>query len=391
MIGLAEQMRLASIRVLRGIFAGIGQLLLAADRLRAEEAAERQRLESNGAQDPLSGWEHQPGRTIAGTRATAGRDQLRGTSQGPREQQRTKPSAPRSAKPGPKSPGGPKPKPQAKAGLKQAPKSQQADKRKQSRAARKKHDAELKDERPRWRSLDSTGNVRLLTDDEIAELAADQRAAAGQRAAADQRAAAARSQPAAAGREPTRQPDQGQVQPAPAVSASTEVVARQPAKREVVRRGGASSEVARQNAATSEVAKLEVAGAEVVKPEVAAPVIATSKAKGGKPGTAKTSVTEPTAKATGKTAATAKTAAKTSPAQRAAATPRPAATARQPATAPPIPGYDGLTIASLRARLRNLNAAEVGRLVRYEKSHANREDVVTMFERRIARLETGDG
>jgi len=53
----------------------------------------------------------------------------------------------------------------------------------------------------------------------------------------------------------------------------------------------------------------------------------------------------------------------------------------------PISGYDDLTLPSLRARLRNLGSAEVRELLAHEQSHANRTDVVTMFERRIAKLE----
>jgi hypothetical protein len=54
----------------------------------------------------------------------------------------------------------------------------------------------------------------------------------------------------------------------------------------------------------------------------------------------------------------------------------------------PVPGYDGLTLASLRARLRTLDLAQVRTLLEYERSAANRADVVAMFERRIAKLET---
>ena len=53
----------------------------------------------------------------------------------------------------------------------------------------------------------------------------------------------------------------------------------------------------------------------------------------------------------------------------------------------PLPNYDELSIASLRARLRNLDAAQVKQLAEYEKTHAARTDVMTMFERRIAKLE----
>ena len=53
----------------------------------------------------------------------------------------------------------------------------------------------------------------------------------------------------------------------------------------------------------------------------------------------------------------------------------------------PLPNYDELSIASLRARLRNLDLAQVKQLAAYEKTHAARTDVMTMFERRIAKLE----
>jgi hypothetical protein len=55
----------------------------------------------------------------------------------------------------------------------------------------------------------------------------------------------------------------------------------------------------------------------------------------------------------------------------------------------PVPNYDGLTLASLRARLRNLDQSQVRVLLDYEKAHAGRPDVLTMFERRIAKLESG--
>jgi hypothetical protein len=55
----------------------------------------------------------------------------------------------------------------------------------------------------------------------------------------------------------------------------------------------------------------------------------------------------------------------------------------------PLPNYDELSVASLRARLRNLDAAQVKQMAEYEKAHAARADVITMFERRIAKLEAG--
>ena len=55
----------------------------------------------------------------------------------------------------------------------------------------------------------------------------------------------------------------------------------------------------------------------------------------------------------------------------------------------PLANYDQLSLASLRARLRVLDAAQVSLLLDYEKAHESRPDVVTMFERRIAKLNAG--
>ena len=73
------------------------------------------------------------------------------------------------------------------------------------------------------------------------------------------------------------------------------------------------------------------------------------------------------------------------------AEPEPAEPARVAAApdALPVPGYDQLSIASLRARLRVLDAAQLRTLLHYEHAHQGRADVITMFERRIAKLETG--
>ena len=63
--------------------------------------------------------------------------------------------------------------------------------------------------------------------------------------------------------------------------------------------------------------------------------------------------------------------------------------AAAPAGDLPVPNYDDLSVASLRARLRNLSADQISQLIDYEKSHAGRADVITMFERRIAKLAEG--
>jgi len=64
-------------------------------------------------------------------------------------------------------------------------------------------------------------------------------------------------------------------------------------------------------------------------------------------------------------------------------------TAAAPAGDLPVPNYDDLSVASLRARLRNLSADQISQLIDYEKSHAGRADVITMFERRITKLAEG--
>jgi len=52
-----------------------------------------------------------------------------------------------------------------------------------------------------------------------------------------------------------------------------------------------------------------------------------------------------------------------------------------------MPGYDGLSLPAIRARLRGLDQAQLRILLACEKSSANRLDIVTLFERRIAKLE----
>jgi hypothetical protein len=79
------------------------------------------------------------------------------------------------------------------------------------------------------------------------------------------------------------------------------------------------------------------------------------------------------------------------PAKAAAEQPAPAAEpAAAVASALPVPNYDGLTVASLRARLRNLDPPQLRTLIDYEKAHAGRADVLAMFERRITKLESGE-
>lgn len=55
----------------------------------------------------------------------------------------------------------------------------------------------------------------------------------------------------------------------------------------------------------------------------------------------------------------------------------------------PLPNYDGLSLASIRARLRGLDVAQLKVLLDYEAANAERTEVLGMFERRIEKLEAG--
>ena len=55
----------------------------------------------------------------------------------------------------------------------------------------------------------------------------------------------------------------------------------------------------------------------------------------------------------------------------------------------PLAGYDSLTLASIRARLRGLTVSQLRTLADYEARNAERPEVLGMFERRIEKLEAG--
>jgi hypothetical protein len=82
--------------------------------------------------------------------------------------------------------------------------------------------------------------------------------------------------------------------------------------------------------------------------------------------------------------------AKSAPAAKAKTVTEPGAGKTGPAgMTPPLPGYDDLSLASLRARLRGLDAAEIQATLAYEQAHARREPVITMLERRLAKVTAG--
>jgi hypothetical protein len=53
----------------------------------------------------------------------------------------------------------------------------------------------------------------------------------------------------------------------------------------------------------------------------------------------------------------------------------------------PLPRYDDLPLASIRARLRGLSVSQLRILAEYEARNAERPEVLGMFERRIEKLE----
>jgi len=149
------------------------------------------------------------------------------------------------------------------------------------------------------------------------------------------------------------------------------------------------------------------AAAKAAAPKGAAPKAATAKTATAKTAADKPAAAKPKAATAKPKAATAKPAAQRAAATKAAAAAKPAAADDRPAAAAPpaaeptppaaaaqaapIPGYDGLSVPSLRARLRGLDAADVQSLLAYEKAHAQRGDVITMFERRLAKIEDEAG
>jgi hypothetical protein len=55
----------------------------------------------------------------------------------------------------------------------------------------------------------------------------------------------------------------------------------------------------------------------------------------------------------------------------------------------PIPDYDHLQVGSLTSRIRTLDAEALTTLLSYERAHANRFQVVTVMESRLANLRAG--
>jgi hypothetical protein len=65
------------------------------------------------------------------------------------------------------------------------------------------------------------------------------------------------------------------------------------------------------------------------------------------------------------------------------------AVAAVPAPVLPLASYDSLSLASIRARLRTLDAGQLRVLLQYERTNAERAEVLGMLERRLEKLESG--
>ncbi|MGH3068189.1 MAG: hypothetical protein ACRDND_09715 [Streptosporangiaceae bacterium] len=203
-------------------------------------------------------------------------------------------------------------------------------------------------ETSRWRSLDKTGNVRLLDGDQEQ----DDEDVPGVTQAVPEPAPA----PPPAEYTPT--------QPVPAISVPAEPAPAEPAPAEGTLAEPAPAEPAPAEGTLAEPAPAEPALAE---PALAEPALA--KVTAEEPVPAEPSLSEP------------------APAEPARSEPAlPAAAAGE---ALPVPHYDQLSVASLRARLRVLDAGQVQTLLDYEKAHESRPAVITLFERRLTKLGEG--
>jgi outer membrane biosynthesis protein TonB len=137
---------------------------------------------------------------------------------------------------------------------------------------------------------------------------------------------------------------------------------------------GVTDKIRAKPAATEAAVGTETAAPETAAPETAAPEAAA-------PETAAPETAAPEAAAP--EAAAPETAAPETAAPETAA---PETAAAEATAGLPLANYDNASIASLRARLRNLSADQLATLIEYEKAHADRADVLSMFERRIGKL-----
>ena len=63
---------------------------------------------------------------------------------------------------------------------------------------------------------------------------------------------------------------------------------------------------------------------------------------------------------------------------------------RAPAGDPPVPGWDELTLGSIRARLRRLSEDDLVAMHDYEERHTARADVISMLQNRLTKVRSAD-
>jgi hypothetical protein len=134
-------------------------------------------------------------------------------------------------------------------------------------------------------------------------------------------------------------------------------------------------------ATATETPAKESAAAEAVAPETVAPETAAETAAVAPEATAET---EPAAAEPVVAAAAEPVVAAASPVAETAVEP----TEAGDASALPLANYEELTVASLRARLRNLTNDDLNQLMAYEKAHQNRPEVIKMFQNRLIKMTT---
>lgn len=61
-------------------------------------------------------------------------------------------------------------------------------------------------------------------------------------------------------------------------------------------------------------------------------------------------------------------------------------TAHRPDGPEPLPGYDAMTLGALRGHLRTLTAADLERVLTYERAYLARQPMLTLVEHRLAKL-----
>jgi hypothetical protein len=56
----------------------------------------------------------------------------------------------------------------------------------------------------------------------------------------------------------------------------------------------------------------------------------------------------------------------------------------------PLPGYETMSVAAIRGRLRTLDVDQLQALLVHEQKNAARPEIIGMIERRILKIESGE-